>query len=57
MVYSSSDEAVSLLSELIQNECVNPPGNELKSVRTVQRVLQEHSIESRVFESAQVGET
>jgi acetylornithine deacetylase/succinyl-diaminopimelate desuccinylase-like protein len=50
--YSPSDETVSLLSELIQNECVNPPGNELKSVRTVQRALQEHGIESRVFESA-----
>jgi acetylornithine deacetylase/succinyl-diaminopimelate desuccinylase-like protein len=49
---SSLDETVGLLSELIQNKCVNPPGNELKSVKTVQRVLQEHGIESRVFESA-----
>jgi len=49
---SSLGETVSLLSELIQNKCVNPPGNELKSVKTVQRVLQEHGIESRVFESA-----
>ncbi len=43
---------VNLLSELIQNKCVNPPGNELKSIRTVQRRLQEHGIECQVFESA-----
>ena len=45
-------DTISLLSELIRNECVNPPGNELRSIETVQRRLQEHGIESRVFESA-----
>jgi acetylornithine deacetylase/succinyl-diaminopimelate desuccinylase-like protein len=45
-------DTISLLSELIQNKCVNPPGSELKSIRTVQRLLQEHNIESQVFESA-----
>ena len=45
-------ETVSLLSELIRNRCVNPPGNEMNSIRTVQRVLEEHGVEARVFESA-----
>ena len=49
---SSLDMTISLLSELIQNRCVNPPGNEFRSVKTVQRVLLEHDIESSVFESA-----
>lgn len=46
------NKAANLLSELIQNMCVNPPGDEMKSIQTVQRVLKEHGIESRVFESA-----
>lgn len=45
-------ETISLLSELIQNKCVNPPGNEIKSIQTIQRILHEHDIETRVFESA-----
>ena len=49
---SSLNETIKLLSELIQNKCINPPGNEWKSIKTVQRTLQENDIESRVFESA-----
>ncbi|MFX0014371.1 MAG: M20/M25/M40 family metallo-hydrolase [Promethearchaeota archaeon] len=45
-------ETISLLSELIQNKCVNPPGNELKSIQTIQRFLQERNIQCQVFESA-----
>ncbi len=52
MANASSNDTISLLSELIQNSCVNPPGDEMKSIRTVQRTLREHGIESRVFESA-----
>ena len=52
MANAFSNDTISLLSELIQNKCVNPPGDELKSIRTVQRTLQEHGIESQVFESA-----
>ncbi|MCW3988788.1 MAG: M20/M25/M40 family metallo-hydrolase [Candidatus Bathyarchaeota archaeon] len=52
MENASSSDTISLLSELIQNKCVNPPGDELKSIKTVQRRLREHGIESRVFESA-----
>ena len=49
---TSINETISLLSELIQNKCVNPPGNEMKSIETVQRVLNEHGVESQIFESA-----
>ena len=45
-------ESVILLSELIQNKCVNPPGNELKSIHSVQRFLQERDIQCQVYESA-----
>ncbi len=49
---ASLKETISLLSELIQNRCINPPGNEMKSIKTIQRILREHDIESQVFESA-----
>jgi len=52
MENTSLKETISLLSELIQNKCVNPPGNEIKSIKTVQRILHDHDIESQVFESA-----
>jgi acetylornithine deacetylase/succinyl-diaminopimelate desuccinylase-like protein len=49
---ASLNETISLLCELIQNKCVNPPGNEMKSIETLKRVLHEHGVESQVFESA-----
>jgi acetylornithine deacetylase/succinyl-diaminopimelate desuccinylase-like protein len=52
MENTSLKETIGLLSELIQNSCVNPPGNEMRSVKTVQRTLHEHDVESQVFESA-----
>ncbi len=52
MANASSKDTISLLSELIQNKCVNPPGDELRSIRTVQRTLHEHGIDCQVFESA-----
>lgn len=45
-------DTISLLTELIQNKCVNPPGNEMRSIKTIQRVLHEHEIESQIFETA-----
>ena len=30
------DETCDLLSKLIQNKCVNPPGDEIKSIKTIQ---------------------
>lgn len=49
---ASLKDTISLLSELIQNKCINPPGNEMKSIKTIQRILHEHDIASQVFESA-----
>ncbi|MGD2142385.1 MAG: M20/M25/M40 family metallo-hydrolase, partial [Candidatus Bathyarchaeota archaeon] len=49
---SSLDDTISLLSELIRNRCVNPPGNELKSIETVQRALEKHGVKSSIFVSA-----
>ena len=46
------EETISLLSELIRKGCVNPPGDEMKSIETIRRRLQEHGIECQVFESA-----
>ncbi len=46
------NDTITLLSELIQNKCVNPPGNELKSIHSIQRFLHERNIESQIFESA-----
>jgi acetylornithine deacetylase/succinyl-diaminopimelate desuccinylase-like protein len=46
------EETISLLSELICNRCVNPPGDEMKSIETIRRRLQQHGIECQVFESA-----
>lgn len=46
------EETISLLSELIRNGCVNPPGDEMKSIETIRRRLQKYGIECQVFESA-----
>ncbi|MFX1536426.1 MAG: M20/M25/M40 family metallo-hydrolase [Promethearchaeota archaeon] len=45
------DETVGLLSTLIQNKCVNPPGNELRSIKSIEEFLTKKGIESQVFES------
>jgi acetylornithine deacetylase/succinyl-diaminopimelate desuccinylase-like protein len=47
----SLQKTISLLSELIQNKCVNPPGNEMRSIKTIQTYLQKNDIESLVFET------
>ncbi|MHA1942803.1 MAG: M20/M25/M40 family metallo-hydrolase [Candidatus Thorarchaeota archaeon] len=46
------DEIIPLIQEMIRNRCVNPPGNEIKSIRTIERYLSSFGIESEVFESA-----
>ena len=48
----NTEDTIHLIIELIQNKCVNPPGNEMRSIKTIQRVLLEHDIESQVFETA-----
>jgi len=49
---SSLKDTVALLIDLVKNKCVNPPGNEIKSIKTIQRYLDERDVESQVFESA-----
>ncbi len=44
------DEIISLVQEMIQNRCVNPPGNEMKSIRTIERYLSSFGIVSEIFE-------
>jgi len=46
------DEVISLMQEMIRNRCVNPPGNEMKSIRTIERYLASFGVESEIFESA-----
>ncbi|MBN1328398.1 MAG: M20/M25/M40 family metallo-hydrolase [Candidatus Heimdallarchaeota archaeon] len=45
-------EAIELLQELIQNQCINPPGNELKSIKSIENFLRKNDIECEIFESA-----
>jgi acetylornithine deacetylase/succinyl-diaminopimelate desuccinylase-like protein len=42
-----------LLKDMIRNKCVNPPGNELRSIRTLQEYFAAHGVECQVFESDQ----
>jgi len=46
------DEITDLMQEMIRNKCINPPGNEMKSIRTVERFLSSYGIESEIFVSA-----
>jgi len=44
-------EIKKLLKDMIQNKCVNPPGNELRSIRTLKEYFTAHGVECQVFES------
>ena len=46
------DETFSLLTELIQNKCVNPPGDEMKSIKSIEKFLKKKGISCKTFESA-----
>ncbi len=46
------DDIISLIQEMIRNRCVNPPGNEIKSIRTIERYLSSFGVDSEIFESA-----
>ncbi len=46
------DEITSLMQEMIRNRCVNPPGGEMKSIRTIERYLSSFGVEPEIFESA-----
>ena len=45
-------EAIQLLISLVQNKCINPPGNEMKSIRTIEKCLTDRNIPCKIFESA-----
>ncbi|MFW9916490.1 MAG: M20/M25/M40 family metallo-hydrolase [Candidatus Thorarchaeota archaeon] len=49
---STIEETANLLVKLIQNKCVNPPGNEMRSIKTIEAFLTEKSIDCQIFESA-----
>jgi acetylornithine deacetylase/succinyl-diaminopimelate desuccinylase-like protein len=44
-------EIKKLLQDMIRNKCVNPPGNELRSIRTLKEYFAVHGVECQVFES------
>jgi acetylornithine deacetylase/succinyl-diaminopimelate desuccinylase-like protein len=44
-------EIKELLQDMIRNKCVNPPGNELRSIRRLKEYFDAHGVESQVFES------
>ena len=46
------NEAVELLQELVRNKCVNPPGDEMKSIKSVEKFLTDKGISCQIFESA-----
>ncbi|HUT81690.1 MAG TPA: M20/M25/M40 family metallo-hydrolase [Candidatus Bathyarchaeia archaeon] len=45
-------ETVKLIQELVKNACVNPPGDEMKSIKTIEKFLTSKGISCQVFESA-----
>ncbi len=45
-------ETCELISQMIQNKCVNPPGNEMPNIKAIESFLTERDIKCQVFESA-----
>jgi len=45
-------ETIKLLQDLIKNACVNPPGNEMKSIKTIEKFLSNKGISCQIYESA-----
>lgn len=52
MEKSQIEETYELLQQLIQNKCVNPPGNEMRNIKTIEKFLSEKDISCKIFESA-----
>lgn len=52
IIENDVNESVQLLSKLIQNKCVNPPGNEIANLKTIESHLKSKGIECQIFESA-----
>lgn len=51
-LHNHQEEAVQLLSDLIQINTTNPPGNELAAARYLQAVAQQHGMEAEIYEAA-----
>ncbi len=51
IIENDVNESVQLLSKLIQNKCVNPPGNENANLKTIESYLKSKGIECQIFES------
>jgi acetylornithine deacetylase/succinyl-diaminopimelate desuccinylase-like protein len=49
------EEATQLLVSLVQNKCINPPGNEMKSIKTIEKYLTDRNIPCQIFESTSDG--
>ena len=45
------EETNQLLIELIQNKCVNPPGDEMRSIKTIEKFLKNKGVSCKIFES------
>ncbi len=45
------DDTVALLQEMIRNKCINPPGGEMRNIKSVGRYLDSHDVAYEVFES------
>ncbi|MHA1202358.1 MAG: M20/M25/M40 family metallo-hydrolase [Candidatus Heimdallarchaeaceae archaeon] len=45
------EETYQLLVELVQNKCVNPPGDETRSIKTIEKFLKNKGVSCKVFES------
>lgn len=45
------EETYQLLIELVQNKCVNPPGDETRSIKTIEKFLKNKGVRCKVFES------
>lgn len=46
------DEAIDLLRKMIRNRCVNPPGGEMRNIRTLAKYLDAQGVPYEIFESA-----
>ncbi|TFG34608.1 M20/M25/M40 family metallo-hydrolase [Candidatus Thorarchaeota archaeon] len=46
------DETLELAQKLIRNRCVNPPGNEMRNIKTICEFLDKNNVGYEVFESA-----
>ena len=50
-------ETVHILSDYLQVNTTNPPGNEMRGVRFLQRILQQNGIEAQILDTAELGVT